>query len=57
MSTFDAYRLMLRAIMLRNGGRLTIEPEEVTEEGFTIYWRETANGGLEARLTDGQVKN
>ena len=49
----DAYRHMLRAIMLRQGGSLRITPEEMTDEAYTIFWRRMDDGGLEAKLEDG----
>lgn len=52
----QSYRAMLRAIMLRQGGSLYIQPEEMPEHSYTIIWRPTSNGGLEAKLEDGKVK-
>lgn len=53
----DAYRAMLRAVMLRQGGSLQVAPEEMPEGEYTIMWRPTASGGLEAKLEDGKTKN
>lgn len=50
----QAYRAMLRAVMLRNGGRLSVPPEEMPEGAYTIMWRLTPEGGLEAMLQEGQ---
>lgn len=49
----QAYRAMLRAIMLRHGGSLCVAPEEMPDAPYTIMWRSTENGGLEAKLQDG----
>ena len=55
-TNLDAYRTLLRAVLLRQGGSLEISAEEMPEKEYTIMWRITEEGGLEAKLEDGGTR-
>lgn len=48
----DAYRLLLRALLLLHGGTFKVEPGDMPGHSFSIYWRFTPDGGVEAIMQD-----
>jgi hypothetical protein len=48
----QAYSAMVRAVMVKLGGRIVIQPEEMPKGPYSIMWRPTPEGGLEAVLEE-----
>lgn len=50
------YKAAVRAILLRHGGSLSVAPEEMPMDAYTIMFRLTPEGGLEFKLEDGATR-
>lgn len=51
----DVYRVILRAMLLRNGGHLRIAAHELPVGPYSILWRAHPEGGFTVGLWEGKV--